>query len=309
MTAEQLVGGIEAGGTKFVCAIGTGPGAGIRARGVFPTRRIPDETLAAVLQWFRAQQAVFGRLQAIGIATFGPLDLHEGSPTYGHITSTPKPGWANYDIVGTVRQALRVPVGCDTDVNGSALAEWRWGAGRGLRHMAYVTIGTGIGVGAIVNGELLHGLGHPEMGHSFIPHDRQIDPYAGQCPYHGDCWEGLAAGPAIAERWGQPAELLPADHPGWGLEARYIAYGLANLVYILSPERIVLGGGVSRGGRLGRAAWLKLVRTQLLEALKGYPQLPALIEGIDCIIVPPGLGDDAGVCGGLALALQELQTI
>lgn len=309
MTPGTLVGGIEAGGTKFVCAIGTGPGAGIRARGVFPTSRIPDETLAAVLQWFRAQEAVFGRLQAIGIATFGPLDLHKGSPTYGHITSTPKPGWANYDIVGTVHQTLRVPVGCDTDVNGAALAEWRWGAGRGLRHMAYVTVGTGIGVGAIVNAELLHGLGHPEMGHSFIPHDRRIDPYAGHCPYHGDCWEGLAAGPAIAERWGQPAELLPADHPGWGLEACYLAYGLANLVYILSPERIILGGGVSKGGPLGRASWLELVRTQLLETLKGYPQLPALIEGIDRFIVPPGLGDDAGVCGGLALALQELQTV
>jgi fructokinase len=309
MTAENLVGGIEAGGTKFACAIGTGPGSGIRARAVFPTSRTPDETLAAVLRWFRTQHRAFGRLQAIGLASFGPLDLHENSPTYGHITSTPKPGWANYDLVGTVRQPLQLPVACDTDVNGAALAEWRWGAAQGLRHMAYVTIGTGIGVGAIVNGELLHGLGHPEMGHTFIPHDRQLDPYRGHCPYHGDCWEGLAAGPAIAERWGRPAELLPAGHPAWLLEAHYVAYGLANLVCTLSPERIVLGGGVSQGGRLGQGAWLQLVRTRTLETLNGYIRSPAVLEGIDRFIVPAGLGEDAGICGSLALALQQLQPL
>lgn len=281
MTMHNLVGGIEAGGTKVVCAVGTGPGQGIKAKAVFPTSHTPDETMTAVIQWLRAQQSVHGRLQAIGIASFGPLDLHPGSATYGHITSTPKPGWANYDLVGTVHNALQVPVGCDTDVNGAALAEWRWGAGQGLRQVAYVTIGTGIGGGSVVEGQVLHGLVHPEMGHSFIPHDRQDDPYGGACPYHGDCWEGLAAGPAIAERWGQPAELLPADHPAWPLEAQYIAYGLANLICMLSPERIVLGGGVSQGGRLGRMALLRMVQTQVLQVLNGYIHSPAILEEIE----------------------------
>jgi fructokinase len=309
MAAEILVGGMEAGGTKFVCAIGGGPGHRLKAKAVFPTGRTPDETLLAALRWFHAQQAVYGRLHAIGIASFGPLDLDEASATYGWITSTPKPGWAHYDLVGRVRQTLQVPVACDTDVNGAALAEWRWGAGQGCRHMAYVTIGTGIGVGAIVNGELLHGLMHPEMGHTFIPHDRQLDPYGGICPYHGDCWEGLASGPAIAERWGEPVERLPPDHPAWSLEAQYIAYGLANLICMLSPQRIVLGGGVAKGGRLGRTPLLALVRARVLAILNGYIQAPGVVAAIDRFIVPPGLGDEAGVCGGIALALQRLQAL
>jgi fructokinase len=306
VTTAHLVGGIEVGGTKVVCAIGTGPGRGIKARAVFPTGCIPDETLTAAIRWLRAQQAEHGRLRAIGIASFGPLDLHQGSATYGHITTTPKPGWANYDMVGTVRNAFQVPVGCDTDVNGAVIAEWRWGTAQGLRHVAYVTIGTGIGVGVLVNGQVLHGLMHPEMGHTFIPHDRHTDPYGGTCPYHGDCWEGLAAGPAIAKRWGQPAELLPTDHPAWPLEAQYIAYGLANLICILSPERIVLGGGISKGGQLGQMALLRMIQAHVLRTLNGYISSPATIKGIDRLIVPPGLGDDAGVCGGIALALQQL---
>jgi fructokinase len=294
MTTARLLGGIEVGGSKIVCAIGTGPGMGIAARARFPTGHQPEAALAAAIAWFQAQRRRHGRLRAIGLACFGPLDLRPDSPTYGHILSTPKPGWAGYDIVGALRRGLGVPVACDTDVNGAALGEGRWGAAQGLRQFVYVTVGTGIGGGAVVDGALLHGLLHPEMGHSFIPHDRRRDPFAGSCPYHGDCWEGLASGPAMAARWGQPAEELPADHPGWPLEAQYLAYGLANLVCLLSPERIVLGGGVVRGGRFGQTQLLTAVRQRVL----------ALLEQVERFIVPAGLGDDAGVCGALALAQQ-----
>lgn len=292
-----LFGGIEAGGTKFVCAVGSGPDD-IRAETRFPTTT-PEETIGQAIAFFREQREQHGELAALGIAAFGPLDPDPASPTYGYITSTPKPGWANTDFAGPLARALNLPVAFDTDVNGAALGEGRWGAAQGLDTFIYLTIGTGIGGGAMVGGSLLHGLLHPEMGHVRLPHDRQQDPYPGRCPYHGDCLEGLASGPAIAARWGRPAETLPVDHPAWSLEAHYLALGLVNFIVTLSPQRMILGGGVMEQAHL-----FPLVRRRVLELLNGYVQSPRLLEAIDTYIVPPALGRRAGVLGALALAQQ-----
>ncbi len=294
---DALYGGIEAGGTKFVCAVGSGPGD-VRAEVRFPTTD-PDETIGRSIAFFQEQIAERGPLTAVGIAAFGPLDPNPASPTFGYITTTPKPGWANADLGGRIRQALGVPVGFDTDVNGAALGEWRWGAGQGIDNLVYFTIGTGIGGGAIVNGRLVHGLVHPEMGHIVLAHDRERDPYPGRCPYHGDCFEGMAAGPAIGDRWGRPAYELPPDHPAWDLEAHYIALALRSIICTLSPERIILGGGVMEQEQL-----FGLVRRKTQAYLNGYVQHPAVLEQIDSYIVPPGLGNQAGVLGAIALAQQ-----
>jgi fructokinase len=288
-----LWGGIEAGGTKFVCAVGTGPDD-LRAEVRFPTTT-PEETFGRAIRFFQQQEK--GPLTAIGIASFGPVDLNPDSPTFGYITDTPKPDWAHTDFAGRIRRALGVPVGFDTDVNVAALGEYRWGAAQGLDTFIYLTIGTGIGGGGMVNGKLIHGLVHPEMGHIRIPHDRDRDPYAGSCPYHGDCLEGLAAGPALEERWGQRGETLPADHPAWPLEADYLAFGLVNIICILSPQRIIIGGGVMQQPEL-----FPLVRRRVQELLNNYLPVPAILDYIDDYIVPPGLGDRAGVLGAMALA-------
>ncbi len=285
-------GGIEAGGTKFVCAIGSGPDD-LQAETQFPTTS-PDETIGRAIEFFRAQPT---ELAAVGIAAFGPVDLNPASPTYGHITTTPKPGWANTDLAGAIGRALGVPVGLDTDVNGAALGEHRWGAARGLDTFLYLTIGTGIGGGGIVGGRLMHGLIHPEIGHMRLPHDWSADPFPGLCPYHGDCLEGLAAGPAIQARWGQPAQALPDDHPAWPLQARYLGLALANLVCTLSPQRIILGGGVMNVPLL-----LPLVRAEVQCLLNGYVQAPDILATIDSYIVLPALGGRAGVLGAIALA-------
>ncbi len=287
-----IYGGIEAGGTKFVCAIGSGPDS-LQAETQFPTTT-PDETIGRAIEFFQSQPA---ELAAIGIAAFGPVDLNPASPTYGYITTTPKSGWANTDLVGAIGRALGVPVGFDTDVNGAALGEHRWGAARGLDTFLYLTIGTGIGGGGMLGGRLMHGLIHPEMGHMRLPHDWDADPFPGLCPYHGDCLEGLAAGPAIQARWGQPAQTLPDDHPAWPLQARYLGLALANLVCILSPQRIILGGGV-----MNVLPLLALVRSEMQQLLNGYVQAPEILQQIDTYIVAPGLGSRAGALGAIALA-------
>jgi len=292
--AGRLVGGIEAGGTKVVCAVGTGPDD-LRAEARVPTTT-HAETLARVIAFF-AEQAARAPLAALGVASFGPVDLDPRSPTFGFITTTPKPGWAGVDLLGPLRRALGLPLAFDTDVNAAALAEHGWGAGRGLETLVYVTVGTGIGGGAVVDGRPLHGLVHPEMGHVRVPHDRARDPFAGVCPAHGNCWEGLATAPAIAARWGAAPETLPDDHPAWPLEAHYLALGLANLVLTLSPERIVLGGGV-----MARTHLYPLVRAGIGELLAGYLASPALGEGLERYVVPPALGERAGVLGALRLA-------
>jgi fructokinase len=294
---KQWFGGIEAGGTKFVCLVGSGPDD-IRASERFPTTT-PEVTLGKAIEFFRRQQVLQGPLTAIGIAAFGPVDPNPSSPTFGYITSTPKAGWANTNFLGPLRQAFDLPMGFDTDVNGAALGEWRWGAAQELDTFVYLTIGTGIGGGAMVNGRLLHGLIHPEMGHMLLRRDPQIDAFAGACPFHGGCLEGLASGPALEKRWGRRAETLPADHPAWELEAHYLALGLENLIVTLSPQRIVLGGGVMEQPHL-----LPLVRAKVQTLLNGYVQSPQITERIDEYIVRPALGSRAGVLGAVALAQQ-----
>jgi fructokinase len=291
-----LWGGIEAGGTKFVCAVGSGPDD-LRAEVRFPTTT-PEASFGRAIEFFQ-QQHEKEPLAAVGIASFGPVDPNPDSSTFGYITTTPKPGWAHTDFAEAIRRALGVPVGFDTDVNAAALGEHRWGVAQGLDTFVYLTIGTGIGGGGMVNGRLIHGLVHPEMGHIRIPHDWERDPYAGACPYHGDCLEGLATGPALEARWGQRGETLSADHPAWGLEAEYLALGLVSIICILSPERIIMGGGVMEQRHL-----FPLVRGRVRELLNGYLWVPAILDRIDEYIVPPGLGSRAGVLGAIALAQQ-----
>ena len=293
----SLWGGIEVGGTKFVCAVGSNPDD-IREQVLFPTTT-PEETFSHVIRFFREQQNRWGPLKAVGIGSFGPLDPDPSSPTFGTITSTPKPGWNHTDFAGTIRRALDVPVGFDTDVNAAALGEYRWGAAQGLDTFIYLTVGTGIGGGAMVNGQLLHGLLHPEMGHIRIPHKLKEDPYTGTCPFHGDCLEGLASGPAIEERWGKKGDQLPTDHRAWSLEAHYLALGLVNFICLLSPQRILLGGGVMEQSQL-----FPLVRAKVRENLNGYLKIPEIEERIETYIVPPVLGSRAGVLGAIALAQQ-----
>jgi fructokinase len=287
-----MYAGIEAGGTKWVCAVGTGPD-NLTALERFPTT-IPAETLARTIDFL----GQFRGLKAIGVGSFGPIDLHADSPTYGYITTTPKAGWQFTDVVGPLRAAFNVPVGFDTDVNAAALGEGRWGAAQGLSNFVYLTIGTGIGGGAVVNGQLLHGLLHPEMGHMLMRRDPARDPFTGDCPFHQDCLEALATGPALEKRWGARAETLPAEHPAWALEAHYLAQAMVNLICLLSPERIILGGGVMHQPQV-----FELLRPEVQRMLNSYLQMPQITERIAEYVVPPGLGDRAGVLGSIALAI------
>jgi fructokinase len=294
-----LYGGIEAGGTKFVCAVGSGPDdLGEQVR--FPTTT-PDETLGRVVDYFTEQQKD-QKLAALGIASFGPVDPIPTSPTFGYVTSTPKAGWTQTDFVGPLRRALGLPVGFDTDVNGAALAEHRWGAAQGLDTFVYLTVGTGVGGGAMVNGKLVHGMLHPEMGHMRLPHDWEADPYEGSCPYHGDCLEGMVSGPAMQGRWQQSAQTLPADHPAWDLEAHYLALGLANIVTVLSPQRFIMGGGV-----MDQAQLFPMIQEKLQEILNGYVATDEILNDTGNYVVPPKLGARAGVLGAIALAQDSLE--
>lgn len=290
----SLFGAIEAGGTKFVCLIGSSP-ENILAEERFPTT-MPDETLGNVIRFFR-ESRYYPDISAIGISCFGPVDLNPNSPTYGYITSTPKPGWKYVEVKGKVSRELNLPAYMDTDVNGAAIGEGIWGAAMNLSDYVYYTIGTGIGGGAIVNGKPVHGLVHEEMGHVRIPHDTAQDPFEGNCPYHGDCFEGLASGPAIKARWGKPAELLEESHSAWGLEAQYIAYALHNTICTLSPQKIILGGGVMQQRHL-----FPLIQKRLALSLHEYVQHPMLLDRLDEYIVSPILGNRAGALGALAMA-------
>ena len=292
-----IYGGIEGGGTKFVCAVGSAEGESL-AETRFPTTT-PEETLGRAITFFQEQTRVLGPLSGLGVACFGPLDPDTTSPTYGRILATPKAGWAGADVVGALRSALSLPIGFDTDVNGAALGEWRWGAAQGLSTFLYFTIGTGVGGGAMVEGKLLHGLIHPEMGHIPLPHDYAQDPFTGGCPFHGDCFEGLASGPAMEKRWGRRAETLTPDHPAWDLEAHYIARAMQGFICSFSPQRIILGGGVPQ-----QPALLPLVRAKTLAYLNHYVNSEAILSHMDTYLVPPGLGGRAGVCGAFALAQQ-----
>lgn len=278
-----LLAGVEAGGTKFVCAVAASP-SDIVARAAIPTTT-PADTLAAAVDFLRREGG--SELVALGIASFGPLDASTGL-----IADTPKAGWKDTDLVTPLQAALGVPALLDTDVNGAALGEAALGAGRGRSSFAYLTVGTGIGGAAVAGGQLLRGAGHPEMGHIRIPHDRSADPFDGTCPFHGDCWEGLAAGPAIERRWGRPPAELAGDDRVWALEARYLALGIVTLAYVLSPELVIVGGGV-----VSNESLLPLVRAEVAHLLGGYGAGPVPL-------VPPGLGRDSGIVGALVLAQQ-----
>ncbi|HWK16701.1 MAG TPA: ROK family protein [Solirubrobacteraceae bacterium] len=291
-----IYGGVETGGTWCVCALGSGPGE-LLAEEQFPTAS-PPETLERIIDFFRAQPTP----AAIGVGSFGPVDADPDSPSWGQVTTTPKPGWQRTAVASVIRDRLGVPVAFDTDVNAAALGEHRWGAGREVGSLCYLTVGTGIGAGLVIGGRPLRGLVHPEVGHLRIPHDRQRDPFPGSCPVHGDCWEGLASGSALAERWSASPADLPDEHPAWRLEADYVALGLLSIVCVASPERIVVGGGV-----MDRRLLLPMVRERLRDLLAGYLDTPMLGERIDDYLVAPALGDRAGVLGAIALA--ELLTL
>jgi fructokinase len=290
-----LIGAVEAGGTKFVCGIGNEKGE-VLDRVSFPTEN-PEKTLARVIEYYRDKQVV-----ALGIGSFGPINIDRTSPQYGHVTTTPKPGWANYPVLSELKKSFDIPIGWDTDVNAAALGEATWGAAKGLDSCLYYTIGTGVGVGVFAEGRMVHGLVHPEGGH-VLTRRHPDDTYGGKCPYHGDCLEGMAAGPAIEARWKVKGSELPVDHPAWEMEAFYIGQALVSAILLLSPKKIILGGGVMHQLQL-----FPLIREQVRANLKGYVAAPALeIGGIDEYIVPPALGDNAGLCGSIALGLRAYE--
>jgi fructokinase len=287
----SVFGGIEAGGSKWECAVGTGLDD-VRAATTIRTTS-PGETLDRVVAFFERE----GPVDALGIGCFGPIDRKLSSPTWGYITTTPKPGWAHTDVAPEIRRRLSVPVAFDTDVNAAALGEHRWGAARGLDTFCYITVGTGIGGGGMVGGKLLHGLVHPEFGHMRVAHDFATDPFAGVCPYHGDCWEGLASGRSIEARWERPAEELLDKPEVWELEAHYLALGLVSVICVLSPERIIMGGGVTAAPGL-----LPLVRHEVTALLNGYLSSVSVGDEIAEYITRPALGARSGMLGAIALA-------
>ena len=252
----------------------------------------PEKTIPAMIDWFRGKGIV-----SLGIGTFGPVDLREGSDTYGWITKTPKPGWSNKPLLPPMRDELGVPALIDTDVNAAALAEWKLGAARGLNSCVYVTVGTGIGAGLVIEGNLVHGLVHPELGHMLLRREEADPAPAGFCPYHEGCLEGLAAGPAIEKRWGRKGYELPEDHEAWDLEAAYLAQMCVNMICSFSPEKIILGGGVMQQKQL-----FPLIRKKTLALLNEYIQADAILKDIDHYITEPGLGTKSGATGALLLA-------
>jgi len=296
MSTYLLYGGIEGGGTKFICAVGRRPDE-IVDEIRFPTTT-PQETLERVCSFFTPYVRE-ARIKSIGLGSFGPVDVDPASPTYGYITTTPKPNWANTNILGILQKELGVPIAMDMDVAASAMGEFIWGANQSQDPSMYLTVGTGIGGSYILNGKPLRGLVSLEMGHVRIPHDEKLDSFKGSCPYHGDCFEGLASGPAIQARFGKRGESLADGDPFWELEAGYIAYAVANYILTLPPKKIVLGGGVMRKDFLyGR------IRSRLYGILNKYLNHPLLTSQLDKYIVPPALGDRSGVLGAIALAIE-----
>lgn len=287
----MLYGALEAGGTKMICSLGDENG-NISDRARFDTR-LPEETIPQLIEYFSGKP-----IQALGIGSFGPLDLNPASMTYGHITTTPKKGWENYPLLQAFKNALHVPVQIDTDVNAAALAEQRLGAARGVNSCLYVTIGTGVGGGLMIDNKLVHGLMHPEFGHMILrsaPNDPAPD---GFCAFHKGCLEGLASGTAMRKRWRTPAEELALTHPAWQIEAYYLAQMCVNAIAVFSPEKIVLGGGVMQ-----KPGLIEMVREQMPELLGGYWQSSSL-ERLDSYVVLPGLGNNSGAAGALLLAAQ-----
>ncbi|VAV86842.1 Fructokinase [hydrothermal vent metagenome] len=291
-----LVGGLEAGGTRFNCVIGYSNGD-IIARRTFPTTN-PQETLARVSDFFKESVSVHGPLQALGVAHFGPVEINKAAENYGKILATTKPGWSHTNIVGYFSGIFDVPIAFQSDVNAAALGEHHFGAAEGCDNFVYITVGTGIGGGVYVNGALLNDRSHPEIGHMLVPHDLAQDSFTGSCPFHADCLEGLASGPAIKARWGRSAEGLEPDHPAWELEAQYLAILCANLTYCYAPEKIIMGGGVMHQKHL-----FPLIRQYFMSQIQGY-RSPFKAATIDKYIVPSRLEGEAATRGALILAHQ-----
>ena len=286
------LGGLEARGSKMICAVGTEDGV-LLDQTIIPTRG-PKETMEDVIAYFRDKE-----IEALGIASFGPVDIHKNSDTYGYILDTPKEAWQHFNLLGTIRDALQVPVELETDMNGACLGELTFGCAKGLDSVVYVSIGTGIGAGIAVNGQLLHGMIHPEAGHMLLRrHPR--DGYEGSCPFHATCFEGLASGPAIEERWGRPAEELHNNATVWEMESHYIAQAMVNLILIMSPRAIILGGGVMKNEAL-----FPMIRKRVKKILNGYLNTDEM-EDLDKYIVPASLKGNQGVMGCIELARRAL---
>ena len=286
------LGTLEAGGTKMVLSVGNENNELLEQTSI-PTET-PAKTIPAMVEWFKSKDII-----ALGIGSFGPVDLNPKSQTYGYITSTPKQGWTNQPLLPTLQESLHVPAMIDTDVNVAALAEWKLGAAKGLNSCLYVTIGTGVGAGLVVEGHLVHGLLHPEMGHMLLQPAKNDPTPDGFCPFHKGCLEGLASGPAIEKRWGRKAYELPQDHEAWELEGWYLAQMCVNAICTLSPEKIILGGGVMQQKHL-----FPMIRKKTQELLNGYIRHQAILEKIDAYITEPGLGTRSGATGALLLAKQ-----
>jgi fructokinase len=291
---ERIYGGIEGGGTKFNCVVGSGPDH-IIAEARFPTTT-PAETIGQVCEFF---EPYVSQLQGLGLGSFGPFDVDRRSPTYGYITTTPKPHWGSTNVLGMLEEKLKLPMVADMDVVVAGLGEAKWGASKHDTHSLYLTIGTGIGGGYIVNGNPFHGLTSLEMGHIRIPHDLKLDPFQGACPYHGDCFEGLCSGPAVEARLGQRGETIVDEHPFWDIEAGYIASALVNYILSLAPQRIIIGGGVMQ-----KSSMFPTVRRKVQELLNNYIHHDMIINRINEYIVPPALGGRAGMLGVIALIMD-----
>lgn len=293
MAEGRLFGLIEAGGTKFVLGLARSQDEILATARISTTT--PAETIGAMLAWFGDQSASHGRLDGIGVASFGPLQLDRSVPDWGHIVRTPKPHWSGVDLVGPLAAQFGCPVAIDTDVNAAALAECLWGCGQGQPSVIYLTIGTGIGGGAVIDGRILHGVSHPEMGHMRVPLHTSDAGFGGNCPVHGTCLEGLASGPAIIRRWGASLSELPAGHEAHQVIAHYLAHAVCTLQAIFEPGRIILGGGVMASKGL-----IEVVREQAVALGAGY-----FASDAANIVQAPGLGADAGLLGALALAQRS----
>ena len=289
-----IMAAVEAGGTKFNCGLGDENGNIIDQVSI-PTTT-PEETMKKVIEYYKDK-----KFDVMGVGSFGPIDPIKGSKTYGHITKTPKAYWSDYNLIGELKKHFDVPMEFDTDVNGAALAEAWWGAGKGFKNVMYITVGTGIGAGATVDGKMLQGLTHPEMGHISVKRHPE-DAFEGTCSFHGDCLEGMAAGPAIEKRWGKKGIELAEDNRVWEMEAYYLSQALVNYILILSPEKIIMGGGVMKQKQL-----FPLIHKNVKEMLNGYVDKKEILEDIENYIIYPGLGDYAGFIGSFALGKLAME--
>ena len=293
----SLYAGVELGGTKTVVGLASGDGR-LVARSTHPTRD-PAETLADVADAVDRLTDANGPIDGIGIGAFGPVHVNPASPDYGRLGRTPKLAWVDCDLIGFFSDRFAMPIALDTDVAAAAHGEARWGAAQDAKSVVYITIGTGVGAGILIDGQSVHGVLHPEVGHIRVPRAAG-DQYAGGCPHHGDCLEGMVAGPAIIARWGAPLNELRSNHDAWRCVSHYLGHLVSNVILFVAPERIVLGGGV-----MSNSALYALVHSKVQSLLNGYVSVPEVLESLETLVVPPGLGSDAGVLGSAALVMPD----